>query len=189
MFERWKNITKPEGIENAYVSNTGRVRYLNKRGQWKTTCGSPQNGKYLQVKLGRRKYCTHILVANQWCEKLCKKFTVVHHKDACRSNNHYKNLEFTTQLLNSSLRTSSTMCVMKQGLYFPKFIFDGVIFKAVEGFATAELAREKALKIRKKMYDSAYRNLIINERLAENKEKLSSNTDEDHPGICPQPSD
>ena len=62
--ERWKPILNPPNILNAFVSNTGKVKYLNKRFQFKTTIGSPQNGKYMQVKLtdrggNKRKYCVH----------------------------------------------------------------------------------------------------------------------------------
>jgi hypothetical protein len=164
MSERWKAIEDPANISHAYISNRGRVRYLNSRGQWKTTIGSPQNGKYLQVKLGHRKFCVHLLVAKQWLVKKCRAFRVVHHKDANRQNNTVENIEWTTQLLNCSLRTNSSMCVQKKGRYVSKFIFGGKIQKSSASYDTALEAREEALKMRQKMYASAYQALILNEQ-------------------------
>ena len=189
MSERWKPILDPPHISHAYISNRGRVQYLNSRGQWKTTFGSPQNGKYLQVKLGLRKYCVHILVARQWLPKKCSAFTVVHHKDANRQNNDVENIEWTTQLLNCSLRTNSSMCVKKHGRYVSKFIFGGEIKKSRTSYATAEEAREEALKMRQKMYDDAYKALIQNETETETEivvgaEKTSSESDEDYSPVC-----
>ena len=164
MSERWKAIQDPANISHAYISNRGRVKYLNSRGQWKTTIGSPQNGKYLQVKLGDRKFCVHLLVAKQWLVKKCSAFRVVHHKDANRQNNKVENVEWTTQLLNCSLRTNSSMCVQKHGRYISKFIFGGKIQKSSVSYDTAQEAREEALKMRQKMYEVAYNALILNEQ-------------------------
>ena len=180
MTERWKPITDPPNIENAFVSNTGKVMYLNNRQLFKTTIGSPQNGKYMQVKLSdknnkKRKYCVHLLVAAQWLTKKCKAFTVVHHKDANRQNNHVNNLEYTTQLLNCSLRTNSTMCILKNGRFISKFIFAGEIVKSNISFNTPEEARANALRMRERMYVAAYNTLIQNE-LAE-EEKIASELD------------
>jgi hypothetical protein len=164
MSERWKAIIDPPHLSHAYISNRGRVRYLNSRGQWKTTIGSPQNGRYLQVKLGNRKFCVHLLVARQWLVKKCRAFTVVHHKDADRQNNTVENIEWTTQLLNCSLRTNSSMCVQKNGRFVSKFIFGGEIQKSIASYDTAVEAREEALKMRQRMYASAYQALILNEQ-------------------------
>ena len=175
MYERYKAITNPCGIEHAYVSNTGKVKYLNQRGVWRTTYGSKQNGGYYQVKLGRKKYCVHLLVAKQFVPRKCKKFVVVHHADSIRSNNAASNLSWTTQMLNCSLRTNSNMCIEKGGLYYCKFIFDGKTIKSVEGYSTIKEAREAALKMRKEMYDAAY-NTFINNEIA-SQELSSSNSD------------
>jgi hypothetical protein len=187
MSERWKPILDPPNISHAYISNRGRVQYLNSRGQWKTTFGSPQNGKYLQVKLGLRKFCVHLLVARQWLVKQCSAFTVVHHKDADRQNNELENIEWTTQLLNCSLRTNSSMCVKKHGRYVSKFIFGGEIKKSSASYDTAEEAREEALRMRRRMYDDAYKALILNETETEivvGGKKASSESDEDNSTVC-----
>jgi hypothetical protein len=167
MRECWKPIVDPSNIHNAYVSNTGKVKYLNARGQFKTTLGSAQNGGYLQVKLGRKKYCTHILVAKQWIKKKSSKFTVVHHINGIRSNNNVNNIQWTTQMLNCSLRRGSSLCIKKNNLFVSKFIFDGVVIKSKECFQTSELAKANALIMRRKMYDAAYNTLILNENLQE----------------------
>jgi hypothetical protein len=185
MSERWKAVLDPPNISHAYVSNRGRVMYLNSRGQWKTTIGSPQNGKYLQVKLGLRKFCVHLLVAKQWLVKECSAFTVVHHKDANRQNNEMSNIEWTTQLLNCSLRTNSSMCVKKHGRYVSKFIFGGRIQKSIISYETAEEAREEALKMRRRMYDDAYKALILNEtESVAGAEKTTAESDENHSTVC-----
>ena len=187
MSERWKPIQDPENISHAYISNRGRVKYLNSRGQWKTTIGSPQNGKYLQVKLGDRKYCVHLLVAKQWLVKKCRAFTVVHHKDADRQNNRVENIEWTTQLLNCSLRTNSSMCVEHKGRYRSKFIFGGKIQKSSVTYDTAEEAREEALKMRQKMYEMAYNALIQNEQETTNvagEETFTAKPDADYTTVC-----
>ena len=181
--ERWKPILNPPNIPSAFVSNTGKVKYLNKRFQFKTTIGSPQNGKYMQVKLtdragNKRKHCVHLIVASQWLTKKCKAFTVVHHKDANRQNNDVKNLEYTTQLLNCSLRTNSTMCILKNGRFISKFIFAGEIIKSNISFETPEQARNNALKMREKMYVAAYNSLIENEMAEE--AKITSEFDSDN---------
>ena len=178
MYERYKAITNPCGIEHAYVSNTGKVKYLNPRGVWRTTFGSKQNGGYHQVKLGRKKYCVHLLVALQFVPKRCKKFTVVHHADAIRSNNCSTNLSWTTQMLNCSLRTNSNLCTEKKGLYYCKFIFDGRTIKSTEGYSSLEEARNQAIQMRRSMYDAAYNALIKNE-IAE-QESSASSSDSDH---------
>lgn len=187
MTERWKPITDPPNIENAFVSNTGKVMYLNNRQQFKTTIGSPQNGKYMQVKLtdrnhNKRKYCVHLLVAKQWLTKKCKAFTVVHHKDSNRQNNHVSNLQYTTQLLNCSLRTNSSMCILKNGRFISKFIFAGEIIKSKSTFATPEEARANALRMRERMYESAYNSLIQNELVE--KENIASEFDSNNSRIC-----
>ena len=187
MTERWKPITDPPNIQNAFVSNTGKVMYLNNRLLFKTTIGSPQNGKYMQVKLSdkynnKRKYCVHLLVAKQWLTKKCKAFTVVHHIDANRQNNHVNNLQYTTQLLNCSLRTNSTMCILKNGRFISKFIFAGEIVKSNISFETPEEARANALKMRERMYISAYNSLIQNEMAEE--EKVTSELDSTDIRIC-----
>ena len=187
MSERWKAIFDPPNISHAYISNRGRVKYLNSRGQWKTTLGSPQNGKYLQVKLGNRKFCVHLLVAKQWLEKKCRAFTVVHHKDANRQNNKVENIEWTTQLLNCSLRTNSSMCVQKHGRYVSKFIFGGEIKKSSASYETAQEAREEALKMRRRLYEAAYKALILNESKTESvagEERTTSISYEDHSTVC-----
>lgn len=178
--ERWKPISDPPGIVNAYVSNLGRVRYLNNQGKFKTSIGSAQNGGYLQIKLGLRKYCVHVLVAKQWIAKKSPRFCVVHHADAIRSNNMVDNLSWTTQMLNCSLRTNSSMCIEKKGRFYCKFIFDGKVIKSLEGYPTKEIARKEALAMRMRMYNSAYNALILNEPSA----TASDGSDSDCDGIC-----
>jgi len=167
MRERWKLIVDPINIHNAFVSNTGKVRYLNGRGEFKTTFGSAQNGGYLQCKLGRKKICVHILVAKQWIPKKSKKFTVVHHINGIRSCNHMNNIQWTTQMLNCSLRRGSSLCIKKNNGFVSKFIFDGVVIKSQESFETQQLAKSNALVMRKKMYEAAYNTLILNENSQE----------------------
>jgi len=182
MYERYKAIVDPPEIHHAYVSNTGKVKYLNQRGVWRTTLGSKQNGGYHQVKLGRKKYCVHLLVAKQFIPKLCKTFTVVHHADAVRSNNSVSNLSWTTQMLNCSQRTNSNMCYEKAGLFYCKFIFDGKCIRSVDGYETIEEARLHALTLRKQLYDSTYNSLIENE--IANQSLSSSTAGESDSGIC-----
>ena len=134
MKERWKQVLDPPNIKNAFCSNTGKIKYLNNRGQWKTSLGSAQNGGYLQVKLGYKKYCVHILVAKQWLPKLCTKFTVCHHINGVRSCNNIHNIQWTSQQLNASLRMNSSLCICKKGRYFSKFIFDGRVIKSLQNF-------------------------------------------------------
>ena len=162
MPELWKPISDPP-ISNAFVSNAGNVKYLNSRGMFKTTSGSAQNGGYLQVKLGKRKFCTHILVAKHWCNKLSSKFKVVHHRNGQRACNLAKNLEWTSQMLNCSLRQGSSLYIKKKNRYVSKFIFDGVIIKSNQTFELPEEARQHSLSLRKEMYDVAYQKLIDEE--------------------------
>jgi len=181
MLELWKPISDPP-VSNAFISNTGRVKYLNRRGIFKNTLGSAQNAGYLQVKLGRRKYCTHILVAKHWCEKLSSKFKVVHHLNGDRACNLASNLSWTTQVLNCSLRRGSSLYVKKKGRYVSKFIFDGVIIKSKQTFALPEEARQYSLALRKKMYELAYQKIINEENARESDSKpvVSPN----HSRIC-----
>ena len=181
--ERWKPISNPPGIVNAYISNQGRVKYLNSKGKFRTSIGSAQNGGYLQVKLGNRKFCVHRLVANQWLVKKSQRFTVIHHGDSVRSNNFVDNLSWTTQMLNCSLRTNSSMCLEKKGRFFCKFIFDGKIVKSLHSYPTKEIARNEAMDMRMRMYTSAYNALIVNEPTHE----VASGSDIDSNGVCSEP--
>ena len=181
MVELWKPISDPP-VSNAFVSNTGKVKYLNNRGLFKTTFGSAQNAGYLQVKLGKRKYCTHILVAKHWCKKLSSKFKVVHHMDGNRSSNFAENLQWTTQVLNCSLRRGSSLYVKKKNRYVSKFIFDGVVIKSKQTFALPEEARQNSLVLRKKMYDMAYQKLILQENAPQPDSKPIVSPD--HSRIC-----
>lgn len=186
MKERWKPIIDPPNIQNAYVSNTGKIKYLNSRGLWKTTLGSKQNGGYLQVKLGFTKYCVHRLVAKQWLEKKCNAFTVCHHINGVRTCNYVTNLQWTSQQLNASLRMNSSLCIHKNGKYYSKFIFDGREVKSKEDFKTSELARENALIMRQRMYDAAYNALIQKEHdsVTQDEKKIASDDCKDDIGIC-----
>ena len=176
MRERWKAIIDPPNLKNAYVSNTGKIKYLNTRGQWKTTFGSKQNGGYCQVKLGRKKWCVHILVAKQWLEKKCSAFTVCHHINGVRTCNFANNIQWTSQQLNASLRMNSSMCICKKGRYFSKFIFDGREIKSIKDFDTPQLARKNALIMSQTMYNHAYNQLIQKEhdRIDEDEEKFAT---------------
>ena len=187
MREIWKPILIPSNIEHAYVSNKGMVKYLNGRGRFRTTRGSAQSGGYLQCKLGRYKYLVHILVANQFLERKCNKFIIVHHINGIRSENNVENLQFTSQQLNCSLRMNSSLCIKRNGRFYCKFIFDGVVIKSNESYPTAEMARAKALIMRQRMYDSVYNALIENEEnrvLPENNSTPTNN--EDCLRICDQ---
>ena len=181
--EKWKPISDPPGIPNAYVSNQGRVKYLNNKGKFRTSIGSAQNGGYLQVKLGHRKFCVHVLVAKQWLVKKSPRFTVIHHGDSIRSNNFVDNLSWTTQMLNCSLRTNSSMCIEKKGRFFCKFIFDGKIVKSLDSYPTKEIARNEAMSMRMRMYNQAYNALILNEP----SDEVASESDRHCNGVCSKP--
>ena len=160
--EVWKPII---GQTSAFVSNIGRVKYLSKRGVFKNTYGSAQTGGYRQVKLGKYKYCVHILVAKHFLTKECQKFLVVHHLDGCRSNNDVKNLEWTTQMLNTSLRTGRKLSVKKGEFWYPKFTFDGeIVYKRRLGFQTLEECREHSMKLKREMYEQEKLRLINEEK-------------------------
>ena len=169
MRESWKIIRDPPNLESAFVSNTGKVKYLNTRGCFKTTTGSRQNGGYLQVLLQttsgkKKKFCVHILVAKQWLIKKSSKFVVVHHKNGLRNCNNINNLTWTTQQLNCSLRRNSSLCIEYKGRFYSKFIFDGSVVKSKQSFSSAGEAREYSLTLRRNMYDAAYETLIEEEK-------------------------
>ena len=98
-------------------------------------------------------------------------------------DNHVNNIEWTTQLLNCSLRTNSSMCILKNGRFISKFIFDGEIVKSQASFATPEEARNNALNMRDRMYKAAYNTLILNEQVAE-EEKIASESHSNYSGVC-----
>jgi hypothetical protein len=79
------------------------------------------------------------------------------------------------------------MCVKKHGRYVSKFIFGGEIKKSSASYDTAEEAREEALRMRRRMYDDAYKALIQNETETEivvGGKKASSESDEDNSTVC-----
>lgn len=109
--ERWKSI---ESFEDLYeVSDEGRIRSLprrvpfrvyyfrNVRGGMKTL--TLDKDGYLQVSLSKLgvPYCrkVHRLVADAFLER-SELDEDVNHKDACKHNNHWRNLEWCTHKEN-----------------------------------------------------------------------------------------
>mgnify|MGYP002796115447 CR=1 FL=1 len=104
--ERYKPI---EGYNEYYITESGKVyAYRTRPVGWQglrelKAKGRMNPKRYLMVALsanGHVKYCQiHTLVAKAFCDGY---FTgaVVHHKDGNIHNNHYTNLEWTTQKEN-----------------------------------------------------------------------------------------
>ena len=114
--EIWKDIIGYEGLYQ--VSNTGRIKSLERRVRAQKE-GSTQlikekirkisynsNGYALVVlaKEGKNKtFLVHKLVANAFVDNP-NEYTIVNHKDECKSNNNSSNLEWCTSLYNNTYR-------------------------------------------------------------------------------------
>lgn len=108
--EVWKPIKGYEGLYE--VSNIGNVKSINYNKTGKPKLLIPRNnGKgYIYVVLAkggihRNKY-VHRLVAENFVENTRKGIAKeVNHKDECKSNNYYKNLEWVTRKENNNYGT------------------------------------------------------------------------------------
>ena len=89
--EQWKEIV---GLPGFYVSNFGRVR--SPRGVY-----SPfrLNTGYLQIKIRRKAYAVHRLVAGAFCAGWFDG-AVVNHKNGSRDDNRAENLEWVSHSYN-----------------------------------------------------------------------------------------
>lgn len=88
--EAWKQIDNTNG--KYLISNYGRVKSLC---GYKARILKPDTKKngYLVVKINRKNYNIHRLVAFNFCENKYNSNRVhIHHKDFNRKNNYYKNL-------------------------------------------------------------------------------------------------
>jgi hypothetical protein len=106
MDEKWSPV-KFEGInENeAYeISNYGRIRIFKKDlNDWKIVKTANVRGyQYYSFKSNidwkhRKTKCVHVLVAEIFCKRPSKKYDSVIHLDFNKSNNYYKNLQWSTR--------------------------------------------------------------------------------------------
>ncbi len=104
--EKWSPV-KFEGInENeAYeISNYGRLRIFKKNlNDWKIVKTANVRGyQYYSFKSNidwkhRKTKCVHVLVAEIFCKRPSKKHDSVIHLDFNKSNNYYKNLQWSTR--------------------------------------------------------------------------------------------
>ena len=86
------------------VDEFGTVHYTDFRGDEHEDQGISNKKGYHMIKIKYNKYYyVHRLVARVFVENQAPSyFTVVHHKDHDRSNNHASNLEWTTSQLNNA---------------------------------------------------------------------------------------
>ena len=101
--ERWKSI---EGYDGMYqVSDLGRVR-SHKSGEWKVLRTGKTKDGYLRVDLycnGKYKHSlVHRLVAQAFIENDDENKTQINHRDECKQNNRFWNLEYCTAQYNNT---------------------------------------------------------------------------------------
>lgn len=84
-------IKKIKNHEGYYISENGEV--------FRKLKGSKTNSGYVDYKILSKHESAHRLVAEHYLEKP-NNCNIVHHKDGDKTNNHYTNLEWTTQQNN-----------------------------------------------------------------------------------------
>src|SRR3972149_9947840 len=85
----------PDFINKYKISNYGKVWSEHKQGYLKQRI----RGGYLAVKLNKKDYPVHRLVALVFC-KNDNNYPIVNHLDEDRINNHYTNLEWVSPSKN-----------------------------------------------------------------------------------------
>lgn len=102
------NNKKYISLYNVFISNYGRVKSIKKNGKVHYFLCKPDRTGYVRINITcknvnsneicHKSVSLHRLVASMFVEnKNPKYFTVVNHLDCNPLNNHYKNLEWTTQ--------------------------------------------------------------------------------------------
>lgn len=101
--ERWRDI---DGYDGMYqVSDLGRVR-SRKSGEWKVMKASKTGSGYLKVVLCKDKQkknrMIHRLVAQAFIENNDETKIYINHRDECKQNNRFWNLEYCTPKYNNT---------------------------------------------------------------------------------------
>ena len=131
--EKWKKI---DGYKYYFVSNFGRVKSTNDKGNW----GDKRTLKIIVRKSGycvvnlhsyrgavkkMKQYRVHQLVAKAFIPNPEKK-PIINHLDGNKENNHVSNLEWCTQSENMIHAYKNGLCSRKKGVKTTKLTVDDV---------------------------------------------------------------
>ena len=152
------------------IDEFGNVHYTDYRGVDHEDQGVTNKRGYHMIKIKHNKYYyVHRLVARVFVENPAPSyFTVVHHKDHDRSNNHASNLEWTTQQLNNAQKVKMRLTKKTKTGYRVKFIFDGVVRNWFKIFPTKEEAYAVGLIKKQELVNAKRKHIISCQKTGKN---------------------
>lgn len=132
--EQWRDISGYEGMYQ--VSDLGRVR-SHKSGEWKVLRPGNVRG-YLQVVLSKggkcKNYKVHRLVAQAFIENDDETKIYINHRDECKQNNRFWNLEYCTAQYNSTYNDLHHRRITKRNKIIPLYNPELSIYDNIELF-------------------------------------------------------
>lgn len=159
------------GHENYSVNEEGKVAVGDVYGTIKLLKQFTRPDGYLSVKLNRKGYLVHRLVADAFVEGRSKRRTIVNHKDGDKGNNHYKNLEWCTPSENSRHAHSSGLINYTSSQR--KITIDGIEYESITKAAQATGID------RQKLYS------VVRGRRTDLTQDIRASTNPDRPDIMP----